>query len=77
MQDKIRFALPTPHVQKKVKKDCGMGVIFLGCLIFLGMDVIQHSHTMWSDADTKVGHLSPLETCKAFAASRPTVISDV
>ena len=22
---------------------------------------------MWSDADTKIGHLSPLETCKAFA----------
>ena len=21
----------------------------------------------WSDADTKVGHLSPFETCKAFA----------
>ena len=21
---------------------------------------------MWSDAETKVGHLSPLETCKAF-----------
>ena len=21
----------------------------------------------WSDSDTKVGHLSPFETCKAFA----------